>query len=119
MHSILSATDFYKTGHHKMYPAKTEKIYSNLTPRSSRMKGVDHAVVFGIQYFVKKYLIKEYNDNFFSQLKEEVVAKYRRRMDNALGKGVVTTEHLEALHDLGYLPLEVKALMVAKGKRYD
>ena len=31
-------------------------------------------------------------------------------MDTALGPDAVSTEHMEALYDLGYLPLEIKAL---------
>lgn len=106
----LDATDFYKTGHPPMYPKGTTMACSNLTPRGSRMTEVDHVVVFGLQYFIKKYLIEEYNNNFFLKPKDEVVSKYQRRMDNALGKGMVKTEHIEALHDLGYLPLEIRVL---------
>src|SRR6185436_5101883 len=42
--------------------------------------------------------------------KAEVVAKYKRRVDNALGKDAVPTDHIEALHDLGYLPIQIMAL---------
>ena len=31
-------------------------------------------------------------------------------MDNALGPDAIQVDHIEALHDLGYLPLKVKAL---------
>jgi len=31
-------------------------------------------------------------------------------MDGALGVGAVPTDHIEALHDLGYLPIRIKAL---------
>jgi nicotinamide phosphoribosyltransferase len=60
--------------------------------------------------FVKEYLIGQFNENFFSRPKAEVVAKYKRRMDTSLGKDAIAVGHLEALHDLGYLPLEIKAL---------
>ena len=48
----LLLTDFYKVGHIFQYPDGTELVYSNMTPRSSRLKGVDHMVVFGVQYGV-------------------------------------------------------------------
>jgi nicotinamide phosphoribosyltransferase len=102
--------DFYKSDHRRQYPHGTELVYSNMTARGSRIPGIDHVVVFGIQYFVKDYLIRRFNDGFFSKPKAEVITKYRRRMDTALGPGAVTTEHLEALHDLGYLPIRIKAL---------
>lgn len=103
-------TDFYKTDHRRQYPEKTTKVYSNLTPRISRIPGVDYVVVFAIQYFVQKFLFDDFNNSFFWQDKAEVIGKYQRRMNTSLGPGAVTTEHLEALHDLGYLPLRIKAL---------
>lgn len=48
----LLLTDFYKVGHVFQYPEKTEYVYSNLTPRKSRIPGVNHMVLFGLQYFV-------------------------------------------------------------------
>lgn len=39
-----------------------------------------------------------------------MVAAYKRRMDSSLGEGAVPVDHIEALHDLGYLPLRIKAL---------
>lgn len=46
----------------------------------------------------------------FKQPKDKVVAAYKRRMDSSLGEGAVPVDHIEALHDLGYLPLRIKAL---------
>lgn len=106
----INLKDFYKTDHRSQYPPGTELIYSNLTARSSRIPGVDKIVVFGIQYFIKEYLQRQWNENFFRLPKAEVVAKYKRRLDYALGKDAVKTEHIEELHDLGYLPLHMKAL---------
>ena len=45
-------TDYYKVGHVFQYPDKTELVYSNLTPRKSRIDGVDEMVFFGLQYFM-------------------------------------------------------------------
>lgn len=102
--------DFYKADHRRQYPDGTTKVYSNFTPRISRMEGVDRVVVFGIQYFVRDYLGRRFQDGFFNRPKEEVIGKYKRRMDMALGKDAITMTHLEALHDLQYLPVHVKAL---------
>ena len=103
-------TDYYKVGHVFQYPDKTELVYSNLTPRNSRLKNIDEMVFFGLQYFTKEYLIAYFNDNFFAQPKEKVIADYKRRIVTSLGAGLPTYEHLEKLHDLGYLPIEIKAL---------
>ncbi|GAB2841096.1 nicotinate phosphoribosyltransferase [Ferruginibacter profundus] len=103
-------TDYYKVGHVFQYPDKTELVYSNLTPRNSRLKDVDEMVFFGLQYFTKEYLVKYFTDNFFAQPKEKVITDYKRRISTSLGAGLPTYEHLEKLHDLGYLPIEIKAL---------
>jgi nicotinamide phosphoribosyltransferase len=102
--------DFYKTDHRRQYPVGTEEVYSNFTPRGSRIEGVNDVVVFGIQYFIQEYLINQFENNFFSRPKSTVLAAFKRRMDTSLGPDSVSTEHLAALHDLGYLPLEIRAL---------
>lgn len=106
----LIQADFYKMSHYNMYPLGTNKIYSNFTPRKSRIKGVDEVVVFGIQYFIKEYLIKQWNENFFHKPKNEVIKQYKTMMDQTLGLDSIKIEHIEQLHDLGYLPIKIKAL---------
>lgn len=101
--------DFYKTSHPQQYPKGTSLVYSNLTPRGSRIKGIDSVVVFGIQYFIKEYLIDQFNANFFFVRKEFVMEHYERRMKNALNS-TADLKYIEQLHDLGYLPIEIKAL---------
>lgn len=106
----LNMTDGYKVDHRSQYPTGTELVYSNWTPRGTRMPGVEKVALFGLQYFIKKYLIEDFNENFFAKPKEEVVASYRRRITSYLGPDAITYEHVEQLHDLGYLPIEIKAL---------
>lgn len=111
----LHCIDFYKSGHIFQYPAGTEFIYSNFTARSTRLanmsKGYDNKiVVFGIQYFIKYFLMEEFRDGFFNLPKDKVINDIKRRMDTSLGKDSVTVKHFEELHDLGYLPIEIKAL---------
>jgi len=112
----LTAIDFYKADHRNQYPKGTTEVYSNFTPRSNRLakvieSGYDNkVVVFGLQYFIKHFLQEVWNEQFFNQNKTEVLAAYKRRMDYALGPDAITVEHIESLHDLGYLPLKIKAL---------
>ena len=119
----LTATDFYKTGHVFQYPEGTELVYSNFTPRSAARATFDKStfddkvVFFGLQGFIKWFLIDTWNEQFFNKPKEQVVAKYKRRLDNALGPDAVDMSHIEALHDLGYLPIRIKAL--PEGSRVD
>ena len=106
---MMGACDGYKTNHRIQYPDKTELVYSNFTPRGTRTD-VDSVVFFGLQYFCKEYLQKQWNDTFFSRSRGEVVAQYKRRMDNYLGKDVVSVDHIGELHDVGYLPIEIRAV---------
>ncbi|MFK7771296.1 MAG: nicotinate phosphoribosyltransferase [Saprospiraceae bacterium] len=108
--NTLNLTDGYKVDHRKQYPTGTELVYSNWTPRKSRIEGVDKVVFFGLQYFLKKYLQEEFDNNFFQKPKAEVVKKYRRRISAYLGPDAITYDHIEALHDLGYMPVEIKAV---------
>jgi len=102
--------DVYKFSHPPQYPVKTEVVFSNTTARSSRMEGVDSIVVFGTQYLIEEYFIRNWNERFFSQPKEKAVAKFKRMMNAVTGKDSVSTKTMEDLHDLGYLPIRLKAL---------
>ena len=109
--SIL-LTDGYKLDHRRQYPEGTEFVYSNWTPRSCQYfpEASEGTVVFGIEYFIKKYLLEEFNKNFFNRPKEEVIEEFSRRINTFLGPNQVGINHISALHDLGYLPIEIKAL---------
>jgi len=106
----LLLTDGYKVDHRRQYPTGTTLVYSNWTPRKSRIENVDEVVFFGLQYFIKKYIIHDFETYFFKQPKEAVLKKYARRINNYLGENQVGTKHLEDLHDLGYIPMVFKAL---------
>lgn len=102
--------DFYKISHRQMYPKGTEFVYSTWTPRSSRMIGVDEVVVFGHQAFLMEYLVEFFDKNFFHRNRYEVLSEYARIIKHTLGVADPDVSHIEALHDLGYLPLLIKAL---------
>jgi len=113
--SPLHQIDFYKSGHMYQYPDNTELVFSNLTPRASRMKEVDRVVFFMLQYFIKEYLMDQWQRNFFDKDLTGIILEFQDRMDNALGAGKVKAHHIEELHHLGYLPLEIRA--VPEGSR--
>lgn len=102
--------DGYKVGHREQYPEGTTLVYSNFTPRKSRNAEITEIVFFGLQYFIKEYLMRQFDEAFFQRSKAEVLAQYQRRIEHYLGKDCITYDHIGALHDLGYLPLEIKAL---------
>lgn len=105
-HNPLLMIDFYKATHSMMYPDIT-KLVSYFTPRTSRLKITEHVVNFGLQGFIKEYLVDAFEENFFSKTEKEVGDEYERVLNATLGKGKYDLEKIRALHRLGYLPLEI------------
>ena len=106
----LLLCDFYKACHAPMLPKGITKSVSYMTPRMSRVGMWNKVVFFGLQAFCHDYLIDYFNDHFFSRPKEEVIAEYTRIMGAALGASAYQSSHIAALHNLGYLPIEIVAL---------
>lgn len=102
--------DFYKAVHAEMLPQNITKSVSYFTPRMSRVKRWDKVVMFGLQGFIKEYLIDYFNDNFFNIPLETVMSEYTRIMNNTLGKNAYNPKKIEKLHNLGYLPIQIVAL---------
>lgn len=103
--------DFYKVSHMNQYPEGTEFIYSTFTPRSNKyFPQANGAVVFGIQAFVKKYLIEYFNTHFFNRPLADVVAEYVRYIKFTLGVENPDASHIEDLHNLKHMPIRLKAL---------
>ena len=101
--------DAYKFDHRRQYPAGTTRVYSNMTPRGSRLAGVHKVVFFGLQAFTSRVL-EDLWAPWFAADEEEVCATYARRTDAVLGPTAIGTDHIRALHRLGYLPLRFCAL---------
>lgn len=105
----MTLTDAYKLSHRQQYPEGTTKVYSNFTARGSRVPGVDHVVFFGLQAFLHQF--QAAFDLWFEDSEDAVCNQYQRLLDNVLGPdNNVDTDHVRALHRLGYLPLRFKAL---------
>ena len=106
----LLLTDGYKTGHHLQYPEGTTLVYSNFTPRSNKYapKGCDRVVSFGQQY-IMKFLHETFQKDFFDRPKDEVCGEMKSELSMYLNSDY-DVSHFEALHDLGYLPIEVKVI---------
>ncbi|QIW89850.1 nicotinate phosphoribosyltransferase [Bacillus phage Izhevsk] len=103
--------DFYKVSHRVQYPENTQVIYSTFTPRSNKYFPVaDKVVFFGLQAFIKKFLIDHFNTYFFRRSKTDVIAEYERYIHYTLGVENVDTTHIKELWELGHLPIEIKAL---------
>lgn len=102
--------DFYKAVHAEMLPKNITKSVSYFTPRMSRVKRWDKVVMFGLQGFIKTYLIDYFNEEFFDKPFEEIIYEYKRIMDASLGKDAYKIDKIESLHKLGYLPIEIVTL---------
>jgi nicotinamide phosphoribosyltransferase len=108
MNSLL-ISDAYKQSHIKQYPERTTLVYSNWTPRSdAHAKTKNGVVVFGIQALLMK-ITKHFEKNFFLLQKRDVISSFAEGYLAYFGEEPDTT-HLEELHDLGHLPIIVKAL---------
>lgn len=112
INNAINQIDFYKTGHIQQYPTNTEYVYSNFTARSNTKSNIPNSkgiVFIGLQLFIKDYLIDGWDNTFFAMDKSFVVDKYQQQISKALGY-TVDVSHIANLHDLGYLPIHIKAL---------
>lgn len=103
--------DVYKEFHARAYHPDVSEVYANFTSRSgknSNVEGNENVVFVGLQYFIMSYLQEEWA-TFFEAPKAVAVAQHKRILSAMLGYAV-DVGYLEKLHDLGYLPLRIKAL---------
>ena len=115
------AVDSYKCAHWAMYTPGTEVVYSNFTPRSTknflnsikspnaRIRYDDKIVFFGLQGALME-INSIFEKTFFGRPKEEVLKKISTRLATFAGGMTVTVDHWAELHELGYLPIVVRAL---------
>lgn len=107
-------TDSYKLSHDGFMDSGTEFIYSNMTARTFKhfpISSYDGGYVsFGLQSTIIEFLIEDFNANFFNVERSVAIEYLRRFFDGYLGKGNISVERFEKLHDLGYLPIEIKAI---------
>lgn len=99
--NLLLMTDAYKLAHLQQYPKGTNKIYSYLIARSG--KTIPETVFFGLQYYLKEYLSIPVSH---SDVDEAI--QYRKMI---LGDCPPDIEKAwRGLANLGYLPVEIKAV---------
>ena len=110
------AVDSYKLNHKAMYPEGTTKIYSNMTPRSGKIiekiipyQVYDGKVVhFGLQGLVK-HLVGLFQENFFDLPVKQAISEYSNTIGPFTGQ-MLDASGMIALHQLGYLPIEIRGL---------
>lgn len=111
----LHLCDSYKLGHMAQYPEGTEYVYSNLTARS-----LLHAPIleeyktmkilwFGLQGVLME-MLEMWDERFFDLPWGEIEEPFARRVEAFVGPSGIDISKFKALHELGYLPLCIKAL---------
>lgn len=108
--SPLFLIDFYKVDHVQQYRKDIRQIYSNWTPRSTRVEGQKTVVNFGLQYYIKSVLQEKWQKEFFDRGIGSILRDYRALIKNTLGVKRPYTEHIENLHAIGYLPIQIFAI---------
>lgn len=100
--NLLRLTDIYKLGHIEQFPKSTTKVYSYLEARGSTE--LDGLIFFGLQYILKEYLMRPVlQEDLTDFIMYYKMARGREPTDFIVQK-------LQALVNLGYLPIEIKAL---------
>lgn len=104
--------DVYKEFHMAASHPDITESYGNFTNRHNKHSNIENnetVCSIGLQYVVIDSLINEWNQGFFAKNKKKVIKAHKRILSAMLGYEV-DTSFLEKLHDLGYLPLEIKAI---------
>lgn len=109
-HTPILMTDFYKVIHHFCYVPDMEYLTSYWTPRKTRIENVDKVVMFGLQAWIKEFLIDTFERDFFSRPYTEIHEEYVRIIKNTMNEQAADDTVMRQLHELGYLPLEIKAV---------
>lgn len=107
---MLLFSDTYKHTHPRMYPKNQNKLVSYLVARKNMSEAFPEMIFHGLQPFLVDYLVKGFNEQFFNKPLEEVEREYKYYMDIQIGVENIEWHRIEALHKLGYLPLEIRAL---------
>lgn len=114
LNPFLYGTDSYKVSHITFETNGVQEIYSNFTARFDKYirqllgEAYDGKfVVFGIQWMMMR-LHTMAQTGFFDRPKDEVMAEMKAVHGPYIGNDKF--QHFEELHDLGYLPIVVKAL---------
>jgi len=105
----LGLTDGYKVGHNAMLAPDTDFLYGTWIPRSIKyaQPGIEKILSAG-QQLTWMWLNDQFEEYFFKE-PIEVAEKFGRDMSKYLGLPY-NGDHFKRLHNLGYLPIRVKAL---------
>lgn len=103
MENIILLTDSYKVSHYKQYPKNTTKIVSYFESRGGKHKEL---CFFGLQYFIKRYLVGQVITKEKIDEAEELYSLHFK--SNTIFNRQLWEYILEKYN--GYLPIEIKAI---------
>lgn len=105
-------TDVYKTGHKFMLPKGSSLMHSNFTPRSGKLSLVKDSkfIISAGQQMLVRNMKHDWDVNFFQRDVEEIYQFGRDMTKMLMLDEPYDVSHMIALHELGYLPLCVKAI---------
>lgn len=102
------ACDYYKIAHPFMQPPGMQTVYSTWTARSYKHhEDCPKTVIFGHQYTIKEFMVDFWRENFFLQPLDELEQEYKEMMEQSFNPIYASFDKFAALHDLGYLPIEI------------
>ncbi len=102
-------TDAYKLDHRRQYPEGTTRVLSNFTNRGTRIPRMTHVVNFGLQAFLQTWVTDAWAP-FWAAEEDTVADLYEEFTTSVLGPNEIGSDHIRALHRLGYLPLQFRSL---------
>jgi len=101
--NILLLTDSYKVTHHRQYPPGTRHVYSYFESRGGRFP---ETIFFGLQYFLKKYLLGKVVTEEKIRMAESILGRHFAGQELFHKKGWL---HIAKKHN-GRLPVRIKAV---------
>jgi nicotinamide phosphoribosyltransferase len=97
--NLILNTDSYKSSHYLQYPPGTQFVSSYIESRGGDYQDI---VFFGLQMFIKTYLLKPINQEMIDEAEQILVA--HGEPFNRAG-----WEHILKVHD-GFLPIKIEAI---------
>ncbi|MFV2060707.1 MAG: nicotinate phosphoribosyltransferase [Gammaproteobacteria bacterium] len=97
--NIILNVDSYKASHYLQYPNGTTEVSSYIEARGGQFK---QAVFFGLQIFIKEYLMKPFTQEDINEA--EIIFEAHGVPFNRIGWQYILIKHN------GYLPIEIQAI---------
>ena len=107
--------DGYKAGHFAQMDSVSHMYETYISRKTNKLDGFGDKITWniavGMQMAIKK-IVDDFDEYFFERDKNIVIAEFREYLADYLiiDESEVPTAHWEQLHDLGHLPIRIKAI---------